>query len=95
MKNYCHSKIKLEESICIVITEFCTKKEINLDNIYISLYTDGSPNMIGKHKGFVALFSQNVKHKLLYFHCIIHQEAFCAQTFPVEINQVLALVVKI
>ncbi|XP_050065986.1 general transcription factor II-I repeat domain-containing protein 2B-like [Aphis gossypii] len=51
--------------------------------------------MVGKYKGFVTLFGQNVKHELLYFHCIVHQEALCAQTFPVEINQVMALVVKI
>lgn len=82
------------EDICTIITEFCRKKEINLDKL-ISLCTDGSPNMIGKYKGFVALFKQNVKHELLSFHCIVHQEALCAQTFPVEINQVMTLVVKI
>jgi len=51
--------------------------------------------MIGKYKGFVTLFSQNVKHELLSFHCIVHQEALCTQTFPIEINQVMALVLKI
>ncbi|XP_025412936.1 general transcription factor II-I repeat domain-containing protein 2B-like [Sipha flava] len=51
--------------------------------------------MIGKYKGFVTLFGQNVKHELLSFHCIVHQEALCVQTFPVKINQVISLVVKI
>jgi len=78
------------EDFCAAITEFCKEKEINLEKL-ISLCTDGSPNMIGKYKGFVTLFGQNVKHELLSFHCIVHQEALCAQTFPVEINQVMAL----
>ncbi|XP_025192731.1 general transcription factor II-I repeat domain-containing protein 2-like [Melanaphis sacchari] len=82
------------EDICTAITEFCKEKKINLDKL-ISLCTDGSPNMVGKYKRFVTLFGQNVKHELLSFHCIVHQEALCAQTFPVEINQVMALVVKI
>ncbi|KAL4083645.1 hypothetical protein QTP88_028961 [Uroleucon formosanum] len=82
------------EDICAAITKFCKEKEINLDKL-ISLCTDGSPNMVGKYKGFVTLFGQNVKHELLSFHCIVHQEALCAQTFPVEINQVMTLVVKI
>ncbi|XP_050528220.1 zinc finger BED domain-containing protein 5-like [Daktulosphaira vitifoliae] len=82
------------EDICAAITEFCKEKEINLDKL-ISLCTDGSPNMIGKYKGFITLFGQNVKHELLSFHCIVHQEALCAQTFPVEFNQVMALAVKI
>ncbi|KAL4107617.1 hypothetical protein QTP88_017941 [Uroleucon formosanum] len=82
------------EDICAAITKFCKEKEINLDKL-ISLCTDGSSNMVGKYKGFVTLFGQNVKHELLSFHCIVHQEALCAQTFPVEINQVMTLVVKI
>jgi len=61
-------------------------KEINLDKP-ISLCTDGSPNMIGKYKGFVTLFGQNVKHELLSFHCIVHQEALCAQTFQLKLTK--------
>lgn len=82
------------EDICAAIIEFCKAKEINLDKL-ISHCTEGSPNMIGKYKGFFTLFGQNVKHELLLFHCIVHQEALCAQTSTVEINQVVALVVKI
>jgi len=53
--------------------------------------------VIGKHKGFVTLLSQNVKHELLSFHCIVYQEVLCAQMFSIEINQVniMTLVVKI
>lgn len=29
------------------------------------------------------------------FHCVVHQEALCAQMFPTEINQVMSLVTKI
>jgi len=82
------------EDIYTIITEFCTKKEINIDRL-LSLCVDGSPNMIGEYKGYVTLLNQNVKQELLSFHCIVHQEDLCAQMFPIEINQVMTLVVKI
>ncbi|GBN34027.1 General transcription factor II-I repeat domain-containing protein 2A [Araneus ventricosus] len=36
-----------------------------------------------------------MNHEILTFHCIIRQEALCAETFPVEIIEVMNLVIKI
>lgn len=68
-------------------------KEINLNNI-ISVATDGAPSMIGKYKGFVSLLREKLNHKIMTFHCIIHQEALCSQSLPPEFNEVMALVMK-
>lgn len=46
--------------------------------------TDGAPSMVGKHNGFVAMLkkymSENgIDHKLISYHCILHQENLCAK----------------
>uniref|UniRef100_H3AYP7 HAT C-terminal dimerisation domain-containing protein n=1 Tax=Latimeria chalumnae TaxID=7897 RepID=H3AYP7_LATCH len=55
---------------------------------------DSAPSMTGKHKGFVAL-CQNNRNVPFSFHCIVHQEALCAQSCGVELSDVMALVVRI
>ncbi|XP_068204693.1 protein FAM200A-like [Palaemon carinicauda] len=56
-------------------------------NRYIknSVTTDGAPNMIGSHVGFVKLFTEVVGHPILPFHCIIHQEVLCAKVVLKEL----------
>ncbi|KAM3838578.1 general transcription factor II-I repeat domain-containing protein 2A-like [Vipera latastei] len=51
--------------------------------------------MTGAQKGFVALLQKSLGRKLLTFHCILHQEALCAQTFPPECTEVMNLVIQI
>ncbi|GBM19084.1 hypothetical protein AVEN_236910-1 [Araneus ventricosus] len=51
--------------------------------------------MTGIHKGVTLILQKNINHEILTFHCIIHQEALCAQTFPAEIVEVMNLVIKI
>ncbi|XP_059838446.1 general transcription factor II-I repeat domain-containing protein 2A-like isoform X1 [Hypanus sabinus] len=51
--------------------------------------------MTGAHKGFVALLQKSLDRKLLTFHCILHQEALCAQTFPPECTEVMDVVIQI
>lgn len=41
------------------------------------------------------LLQKSLGRDLMTFHCIIHQEALCAQTFPPECVEVLNLVIKI
>ena len=41
------------------------------------------------------MFKKNLSHKILSFHCIIHQEGLCAQTFPSELSGVMGIVIKI
>ncbi|XP_059848691.1 general transcription factor II-I repeat domain-containing protein 2A-like isoform X1 [Hypanus sabinus] len=51
--------------------------------------------MMGVHKGFVALRQKSLDRKLLTFHCILHQKALCAQTFPPECTEVMDVVIQI
>jgi len=54
----------------VVLKEF-TNLKITINNI-VSITTDGAPNMVGKHIGFVQLFSKEIFHPLISFHCLIH-----------------------
>lgn len=47
-----------------------------------------------KNKGATILQSK-INHEILTFHCIIHQEALCAQALSAEIVVVMNLVIKI
>lgn len=67
---------------------------INLNKI-VSIATDGAKSMTGIHRGATSILQKKINHEILTFHCIIHQEALCAQTFPVEIVDVMNLVIKI
>lgn len=61
----------------------------------MSVATDGAPSMTGAHRGFVALLQKSLDRKLLTFHCILHQEALCTQTFPPECTEVMNVVIQI
>ncbi|XP_014392806.1 PREDICTED: uncharacterized protein LOC106725609 [Myotis brandtii] len=56
---------------------------------------DKSKSMTGIRNSFVAFLKEKINHEILTYHCIIHQEALCAQTFPEEICKVMELVIKI
>uniref|UniRef100_A0A8C9ZDY1 SPIN-DOC-like zinc-finger domain-containing protein n=1 Tax=Sander lucioperca TaxID=283035 RepID=A0A8C9ZDY1_SANLU len=75
--------------------ELIPLKGINTTHL-LSVATDGAPSMTGAHKGFVALLQKStLNRKLLTFHCILHQEALCAQTFPPECTEVMNVVIQI
>ena len=61
----------------------------------MSVATDGAPSMTGEHRGFVTLLQKSLNRKLLSFHCILHQEALCTQTFPPECTEVMNVVIQI
>ncbi len=67
------------EDIFSTIITCLKEKEIQTNHI-ISVATDGAPSMTGIHKGFVSLLKQQLNHEVISFHCIVHQEALCAQT---------------
>ena len=50
--------------------------------------------MTGIHKGVTTILREKINHEILTFHCIIHQEALCSQTFPTEMVEVMNLVIK-
>lgn len=50
----------------------------------VCVCTDGAPAMTAKTKGFVARLKQHlsengITHKLIAYHCILHQESLCAK----------------
>jgi len=77
----------------VVLKEFANLK-ININNI-VSITTDGAPNMVGKHNGFVQLFSKEISHPLISFHCLIHQEALCAKDSLKSLHNVMEVVTKV
>lgn len=81
------------EDICEAIVDCLKAKEIKTSHM-VSVATDGAPSMRGTTKGFVTLLQKSLNRKLLTFHCIIHQEALCAQTFPPECMEVMNLVIQ-
>lgn len=80
--------------IANVVIECFEKHQIPLEKI-VSISTDGAKSMTGARNGFVAILKEKINHEILTYHCIIHQEALCAQTFPEEICKVMELVIKI
>ncbi|XP_036164925.1 protein ZBED8-like, partial [Myotis myotis] len=82
------------EDIANAVIECIEKHHIPLDKI-VSISTDGSKSMTGVRNGFVAILKEKINHEILTYHCIIHQEVLCAQTFPEEICKVMELVIKI
>nr|XP_014351068.1 PREDICTED: general transcription factor II-I repeat domain-containing protein 2-like [Latimeria chalumnae] len=82
------------KDILKTVMDFVSKKQIQLGKL-VSVCTDGAPSMTGKHKGFVALLSEQQKRPILSFHCIVHQEALCAQSCGVKLSDIMALVVRI
>jgi hypothetical protein len=82
------------EDTANAVIECIEKHHIPLDKI-VSISTDGAKSMTGVRNGFVAILKEKINHEILTYHCIIHQEALCAQTFPEEICKVMELVIKI
>ena len=82
------------EDICDAVLECLRAKDINATH-QVSVAIDGAPSMTGVQKGFVALLQKTLDRKLLTFYCNLHQEALCAQTFPLECTQVMNVVIQI
>ena len=82
------------ENFCEAVFECLRAKDIKTTHL-VSVATDGAPSMTGAHKGFVTLLQKSLNRKLLSFHCILHQGALCAQTFPPECTEVMNVVTQI
>jgi len=80
------------EDVLKSLMDFAAEKKLPLNKL-VSVCTDGAPSMLGKHKGFVALLCEQEKRPILNFHCIVHQEALCAQIFPPECIEVINVVI--
>ena len=75
-------------------TEFAKEKNLPMDKL-VSVCTDGAPCMVGKNRGFVALLCEHENRRILSFHCILHQEALCAQMCGEQLGEVMSLVVRV
>nr|XP_039255150.1 protein ZBED8-like [Styela clava] len=74
--------------------EFATEKKLPIDNL-VSVCTDGAPCMMEKNKGFVALLRKYEKTPIPSFHCILHQEALCAQLCGKQFSDVMDVVTSV
>uniref|UniRef100_A0A8C5I7P3 Uncharacterized protein n=1 Tax=Gouania willdenowi TaxID=441366 RepID=A0A8C5I7P3_GOUWI len=74
--------------------EFAHEKNLPMDKL-LSVCTDGAPCMMGKNKGFVALLREHENRPILSFHCILHQEALCAQMCDGQLGEVMSLVIRV
>lgn len=71
-------------------------KEMDIDlQKIVSVTTDGAPNMVGKNIGFIQKLKQNIKHSLIEFHCIIHQQVLCAKQGLKIFSNVMSVVIKV
>lgn len=76
------------EDLFKAFIDFAKEKNLPMDTL-ISVCTDGAPCMVGKNKGFVVLLREHEKRPILSFHCILHQEALCAQMSGEQLGQVI------
>ncbi|XP_076757218.1 general transcription factor II-I repeat domain-containing protein 2-like [Xylocopa sonorina] len=78
------------EDIANVVQICLEGNKIDLNKI-VSIATNGARNMTGKNKRATTILQSKINHEILTFHCIIHQETLCAQTFPAETVEVMNL----
>ena len=71
----------------LLAEKICFKSSFNLPfNKQRGVVTDGTPAMVGKHKGLVSLLKKEMDvrgirpNKLVSFHCIVHQQSLCAKS---------------
>uniref|UniRef100_A0A3Q2STM4 SPIN-DOC-like zinc-finger domain-containing protein n=1 Tax=Fundulus heteroclitus TaxID=8078 RepID=A0A3Q2STM4_FUNHE len=74
--------------------EFAQGKNLPMEKIFAA-GIDGPPCMVGKNKGFVALFHEHENRPILSFHCILHQEALCAQMCDGQLGEVMSLDIRV
>ena len=74
------------------INEFSS--QIDISNV-VSVTTDGAPSITGETIGFVSLFTTEVGHPVIGFHCVIHAVALCAKAGLKELQEVMQTVTKV
>ncbi|GBO00878.1 General transcription factor II-I repeat domain-containing protein 2A [Araneus ventricosus] len=82
------------EDIANAVQKCLEDNGIDINKI-VSIATDGVRSKTGIHRGVTSILQKKINHEILTFHCIIHQEALCAQTFPAKIVEGMNLVIKI
>ncbi|XP_069615958.1 general transcription factor II-I repeat domain-containing protein 2B-like [Ranitomeya imitator] len=75
-----------------------TEELVALRSLKVSVITEGCPNMTGKNVGLLKRMQDKVneinpEQKLIFLHCIIHQEVLCKSVL--KISHVVDVVTKI
>lgn len=79
----------LYKAFCGVMDKFSIDKAK-----IVAVSTDGAPSMTGSRQGLVAFVKNEISSHIITFHCVIHQEALCANSSAM-LPEVMASVVKI
>uniref|UniRef100_H3A3U8 Uncharacterized protein n=1 Tax=Latimeria chalumnae TaxID=7897 RepID=H3A3U8_LATCH len=82
------------EDIVKVIWDCLENRNLKTDNL-ISICMVSSLDTMGRNKEIVQLLENKLSHSPLTFHCIIHEEALCAQALGKDMQDVMSLVVEI
>ena len=61
----------------------------------VSITTDGAPCKIESTSDFIKLFVNEIKHQVIQFHYITHQEALCTKESSKKLEDVLKDITKI
>ena len=77
-----------------VVAKELAERKLDLLKI-VSVSTDGACSMTAKDKGFINLFTQHARHSLLSFHCITHQQVFCAKTVFKSLQEIMNALTKL
>ena len=75
------------------INEF-SSRQIDIFKV-VAVTTVGAPSMTGEKAGFVSLFTTEVGHPVIGFHCITYEEALCAKAGLKELQEVMQTVTKV
>lgn len=81
-----------------VFLSVVSRFDLDLNKLFC-ICTDGAPAMVGKSNGFIANVAKHmrqngIKHKLISYHCILHQENLCAKAIEGQ-NDVLKIVTEV
>ncbi|KFD45889.1 hypothetical protein M513_13227, partial [Trichuris suis] len=79
------------ESIFRTVEDFFKKKEIPLTNV-IAIATDGTPSMLGRHRGFLSYLKEKLPD-LLAVHCVIHRQHLVAKQLSDRLHRSLQYVI--
>ena len=79
--------------ICKAAENEFTSRQIGISKV-VSVITDDVTSMTAEKAGFVSLFTKEVGHSVIGFHCIIHEEVLCAKTGLKELQKVMQTVTK-
>ncbi|XP_025414674.1 protein ZBED8-like [Sipha flava] len=80
------------ESIFNIVKDFFKEKNIPLKNV-IPIATDGAPAMVGRHRGFIAFFKNEIPG-ILAIHCVIHRQHLVAKNLSDRLHQSLQYVIS-